>query len=180
MYFKKRLSIAFMTERCPNPMSIEPPDPSCGRSLLWDFLIIHRWTPPSMQKVDRSPEHLSISLSSARQSMTLLRNEGNLLPLPHSLRRIAVIGPNGNVARYGDYEKEGNGLYISILDGIRKLSPDASVTSASRGQYLFRPQSPSQNSADVVIMALGEREGISGEGSDRSSLDLPGEPGTAS
>jgi beta-glucosidase len=31
------------------------------------------------------------------------------------------------------------------------------------------------NNADVVIMALGERQGISGEGFDRSSLDLPGD-----
>ena len=60
--------------------------------------------------------------------MTLLRNENNLLPLSRSLRSIAVIGPNGNVARYGDYENEANGLRISILDGIRKGVPGAAVT----------------------------------------------------
>ena len=136
-------------------------------------LFDHPLVDPALHaKVDRSPEHLAISLSSARQSMTLLRNEGNLLPLPHSLRRIAVIGPNGNVARYGDYEKEKNGLHISIVDGIRKLSPDASVT-FDQGANIQAAVAIA-NSADVVIMALGEREGISGEGFDRSSLDLPG------
>ena len=123
-------------------------------------------------KVDRSPEHLATSLRSARESMTLLRNEGKLLPLSTSLKHIAVIGPNGNVARYGDYEKEQNGLHINIVDGIRKLLPDASVT--------FDPGTDipaavaSANAADTVIMALGERQGISGEGFDRSNIDLPG------
>ena len=123
-------------------------------------------------KVKRSAEHLGLSLQSARESMTLLRNEGGLLPLSRSLRRIAVIGPNANVARYGDYEKEENGLHISILDGIRKLVPDATV--------LFNDGSdiPSATGvakdADVVILGLGERQGISGEGFDRSNLDLPG------
>ena len=123
-------------------------------------------------KVDRSPEHLAVSLKSARQSMTLLRNEGNLLPLSSSLRRIAVVGPNGNVARYGDYEKEENGLHISIVDGIRKLAPAASVI-FNEGTDI-QAGVAAANDADVVIMALGERQGISGEGFDRSSLDLPG------
>ena len=32
-----------------------------------------------------------------------------------------MIGPNGDVARYGDYEKEKNGVHISILEGIREV-----------------------------------------------------------
>jgi beta-glucosidase len=136
-------------------------------------LFDHPQVDPALHaKADRSPEHLSVSLSSARQSMTLLRNEGNLLPLSHSLQRIAVIGPNGNVARYGDYEKEKNGLHISIVDGIRKLAPDASVT-FDEGTDIQAAVAKA-NDADVAIVALGEREGISGEGFDRSSLDLPG------
>jgi beta-glucosidase len=123
-------------------------------------------------KVDRSPEHLAVSLKSARESITLIRNEGNLLRLSSSLRRIAVVGPNGNVARYGDYEKEANGLQISIVDGICKLAPAASVT-FNEGTDI-QAGVATANDADVVIMALGERQGISGEGFDRSSLDLPG------
>lgn len=122
--------------------------------------------------VDRSPEHLATSLKSARESMTLLRNDGNLLPLSSSLRRIAVIGPNGNVARYGDYEKEQNGLRINIVDGIRKLVPAATVTFDAGTE--IPAAVASANAAEVVIMALGERQGISGEGFDRSNIDLPG------
>ena len=123
-------------------------------------------------KVYRSPDHLNLSLESARQSMTLLRNEGGLLPLSRSLQRIAIIGPNGNVAQYGDYEKESNGLHISILDGVRKLLPKASVT-FNDGSDIPAAVATAKN-ADAVILALGERQGISGEGFDRSNLDLPG------
>ncbi len=123
--------------------------------------------------VYRSPQHLAVSLRSARESMTLLKNDGDLLPLSRSLRRIAVIGPNGNVARYGDYEKEANGLHISILDGIRQLLPHAAVD-FNDGSDIAAAVATARN-ADVVIAALGERQGISGEGFDRSNLDLPGD-----
>lgn len=123
-------------------------------------------------RVERSAEHLRLSLESARQSMTLLRNEGNLLPLSRSLSRVAVIGPNGNVARYGDYEKEENGLHISILEGIRKLVPQATVT-FDDGKDIPAAVANARD-ADAVILALGEWQGISGEGFDRSNLDLPG------
>jgi beta-glucosidase len=123
-------------------------------------------------RVDRSPQHLALSLESARQSMTLLRNEGHLLPLSRSIRHIAVIGPNGDVARYGDYEKEENGVHISLLEGIRKLVPQAAV-SFNAGKDIAAAVATAKD-AEVVILGLGEWQGISGEGFDRSNLDLPG------
>jgi beta-glucosidase len=103
--------------------------------------------------------------------MTMLKNEDHLLPLAKTIQRIAVIGPNGDVARYGDYEKEANGLHISILDGIRELVPQATAT-IDEGRDIPEAVAKAKD-ADVVVMALGEKQGISGEGFDRSSLDLP-------
>jgi beta-glucosidase len=123
-------------------------------------------------RVSRSAEHLALSLEAARQSMTLLKNDGHLLPFSHSLRRIAVIGPNGNVARYGDYENEANGQRISIVDGIRKLLPQATVA-FNDGKDIAAAVSAAKNS-DVAILGLGEWQGVSGEGFDRSNLDLSG------
>ena len=123
-------------------------------------------------QVDRSPQHLAVSLHSALESMTLLKNENNLLPLSKSLRKIAVIGPNGDVARYGDYEKEENGEHISLLQGIRALLPQATVT-FSEGTDIPAAVAAARQ-AEVVILGLGEKQGISGEGFDRSCLDLPG------
>jgi beta-glucosidase len=136
-------------------------------------LFDHPFVDPGLEThVYRSPEHLAVSLRSARESMTLLKNDENLLPLSKSHRRIAVIGPNGNVARYGDYERESNGARISLLEGIRKLLPQTTVT-FSDGQDISEAVAEAKV-ADMVIMGLGERPGISGEGFDRSNLDLPG------
>jgi beta-glucosidase len=136
-------------------------------------LFDHPYVDPELNaKVHRAAEHLALSLESARESMTLLKNENHLLPLSRNIQRIAVIGPNANVARYGDYEKETNGLHISMLDGIRKLAPQASIT-FDDGKDIAAAVASAKN-ADVAIMGLGEWQGISGEGFDRSNLDLPG------
>ena len=104
--------------------------------------------------------------------MTLLKNDGNLLPLSKSIQRIAVIGPNADVARYGDYEEESNGERISMLQGIRAMVPHSTVT-FDAGKDIPSAVAVAKQ-ADVVILGLGERQGISGEGHDRSNLDLPG------
>jgi beta-glucosidase len=119
----------------------------------------------------RSQAHLAVSLRSARESMTLLKNDNGLLPLSKSTSRIAVIGPNADVARYGDYEKEANGLHVSLLDGLRKEVPQTKIE-FDDGKDTASAVSKAKG-ADVVILGLGERQGISGEGFDRTSLDLP-------
>ncbi len=121
--------------------------------------------------VHRSPAHLAVSLESARESMTLLKNDGNLLPLSKSIQSVAVIGPNADVARYGDYEMESNGERISMLQGIRAVAPLSKVT-FDAGKDIPSAVAIAKQ-ADVVVLGLGERQGISGEGFDRSNLDLP-------
>jgi beta-glucosidase len=132
----------------------------------------HPFVDPALNaKQHRSPEHLAVSLESARESMTLLKNDNHLLPLSKAVQRIAVIGPNADVARYGDYEKETNGLHISLLDGIRELVPHATIV-FDDGKDIQSAVAKAKD-ADVVVLGLGERQGISGEGFDRSNLDMP-------
>jgi beta-glucosidase len=136
-------------------------------------LFDHPLTDPSLSpRVKRSTEHLAVSLESARQSMTLLKNENHTVPLPKNLKHIAVIGPNGNIARYGDYEDEKNGKHISILDGLRTLLPNTTID-FDEGADISSAVAKAR-SADVAILALGEYQGISGESFDRETLDLPG------
>jgi len=70
-----------------------------------------------------------------------------------------------------DYEKEGNGLHMSLLDGLRKEVPQARIE-FDDGKDIASAVNKTKG-ADVVILGLGERQGISGEGFDRTSLDLP-------
>ena len=136
-------------------------------------LFDHPYVDPTLEaKVWRSQAHLAVSLQSARESMTLLKNENHLLPLAKSVAHVAVIGQNANVAHYADYENEKNGQRISMLDGIRAMVPHAQVT-FNDGSDIAAAVAAAK-SADVVILGLGEHGGISGEGSDRSNLDLPG------
>lgn len=65
-------------------------------------------------------EHRKLALDMARESMTLLQNNNNILPLPKSSGKIAVIGPNADdkPMLWGNY----NGTpvrTISILDGVK-------------------------------------------------------------
>ncbi len=128
--------------------------------------------PGDEPRIRRAQAHLDLSLQSARESMTLLRNENGLLPLSRTVARIALIGPNANAVRLGDYTNPGAGQPRGIADSIRDLLPAARITvndgadipSAVRDARL----------AEVVIVGLGEWLGLSGEGFDRSSLDLPG------
>lgn len=128
--------------------------------------------PALLARVYRSQAHLDVSLRSARESMTLLKNDSNLLPLSKTTAHIAVIGPNADVARYGDYEKEENGLRISLLAGLKKEVPSASITFDEGSNTAAAVEKA--KAADVVILGLGEHQGISGEGFDRSDLNLPG------
>jgi len=51
------------------------------------------------------PEQRDLARCIAQKSIVLLKNEGDLLPLPRSLRRLAVIGPSADSIRLlqGDY-----------------------------------------------------------------------------
>ncbi|HWY29418.1 MAG TPA: glycoside hydrolase family 3 N-terminal domain-containing protein [Candidatus Acidoferrum sp.] len=124
--------------------------------------------------VRHCPAHDRLALESARQSMCLLRNEGQLLPLQKNLQHIAVIGPNANIARIGDYtEAAQEGSAEGMLEQIRKLVSPQTTVSFADGDDVARAVILAKT-ADVVILGLGEWLKISGEGFDRSDLDLPG------
>jgi beta-glucosidase len=63
-------------------------------------------------------------------------------------------------------------LHISILSGIRTIVPGAQVT-FNEGDDISAAVAAAKE-AQVVVLGLGEWQGISGEGFDRSNLDLPG------
>jgi beta-glucosidase len=104
----------------------------------------------------------------------LLKNENDLLPLKKDLKRIAVIGPNANVARLGDYSDGGKeGPEYGMLEQIRKIVSPGTEVLFNDGSDLEAARALARK-ADVAVLGLGEKSGISGEGYDRSDLDLPG------
>jgi beta-glucosidase len=104
--------------------------------------------------------------------MTLLKNENHVLPLSKDLKSVAVIGPNAQVALYGDYAPEPDpAAHNDLFSALQALLPHT-VFSFADGKDI-REAVAKAKSAEFVILALGERHGTSGEGFDRSSLDLP-------
>ncbi len=87
--------------------------------------------PPEMVKYAQipisdndSPEHRALALKTARESIVLLKNENNFLPLKKDIKTIAVIGPNANIPEvlYGNY----NGVSskpIAPLEGLKNNAP---------------------------------------------------------
>jgi beta-glucosidase len=61
---------------------------------------------------------------------------------------------------------------LSLLDGIRAEAPDALVT-FDDGKDISAAVAMARQ-ADVVILGMGEWQGVEGEGFDRTDLDLPG------
>ncbi|WP_257348905.1 glycoside hydrolase family 3 N-terminal domain-containing protein [Pseudalkalibacillus decolorationis] len=106
-----------------------------------------------------------INLNMARQSVVLLKNKNNILPINKRIKKVAVIGPSANniYSLLGDYtppQRKGN--VITILDGIRSIVNQDTVVSYAKGSG-FRDNSSSDllaakkiaDEADIVVMALG-------------------------
>lgn len=77
------------------------------------------WSKIPMSVVNSQP-HKDLTLNMARQTMTLLQNNGNVLPLSKSIRKVAIIGPNADdkPMLWGNYNGTPNET-VTILDGIK-------------------------------------------------------------
>lgn len=148
------------------------------------------------EQIVHSKEHQAVSLEAARQSLVLLKNETNLLPLSKSIRSIAVIGSNANeqtqlICRYGP----ANAPIKTVYQGIKELLPHTEVI-YKKGCDIIDPHFPESEildfpktaeevqlmeeairaakQAEVVVMVLGGNELTVREDRSRTSLNLPG------
>ena len=58
----------------------------------------------------KDKQHKTIAKQAALESIVLLKNEKNILPLNKNLKSIAVIGEDATAARLGGYSGPGNGI----------------------------------------------------------------------
>lgn len=112
-----------------------------------------------------SPHSKHLSLQLARESLTLLKNDDALLPLPVTVKRVAVIGPNADnlYNQLGDYtspQRAGSG--VTVLQGIRQLLGDTCAVIHEPGcgtrdltESGIAPAVELARSADVAILVLG-------------------------
>jgi beta-glucosidase len=133
------------------------------------------------------PESKALALKAAQESIVLLKNEKNLLPLSVAkYKKIAVIGPNADFAYLGGYS--GTPLYsVSVLEGIKnkvgknaevfyakgceitkthkkdsyynwKYAANAVLASAEENAPLIEEAKKVAEKSDVVIVVIGDNE----------------------
>ena len=86
-----------------------------------------------------SKPHLEQAEKMARQSIVLLKNDKNVLPLDKNIKKIAVIGPNAadSVMLWGNYNGTPQST-VTILEGIRRKLPKTEIVYES-GSSLVEP-----------------------------------------
>ncbi|HZM06131.1 MAG TPA: glycoside hydrolase family 3 N-terminal domain-containing protein [Candidatus Saccharimonadales bacterium] len=158
--------------------------------------------PEEAERIVGSHANRALALQSARETITLLKNDKSLAPLnPHKIKSIAVIGPNADRELLGGYSGRPK-YYTSVLEGIRSKVGDHIKVPYSEGckitvggswnQDLVTPSDPSRDfkqiqeavqvakRADVVILVVGGNEQTSREGwskahlGDRAHLQMVG------
>jgi beta-glucosidase len=170
--------------------------------VLRDRIRLGEFDPPAEVSFSRistnvigSPAHRELALATARESLVLLKNEQDFLPLDKSkLKRIAVIGPHAALFTSGGYSGRPD-RPVTPLQGIRNRMPagtgvlyakgcaisadsskqaDAGDSAAAEEGALINTAAETARAAEVVILCVGTTERIESEGRDRTNLSLPG------
>jgi beta-glucosidase len=148
------------------------------------------------KEVVLSEENLSAARTVAKKSIVLLKNEGNLLPLSKSAKKIAVIGElaESKDVPLGSWRARAiSNSAVSLLEGIQNAVEDAKVFFAKGPDYVtnqrdftrelvfnttdysgFKEAKLIASGADVVVIALGEDCFETGEGRSKTDISLKG------
>src|SRR5947199_2235804 len=130
-----------------------------------------------------APEHRQLARRVAEESIVLLKNDGQRLPLGASVKTIAVIGPlaDDKVSALGSWAGRGDPQdAVTPLEGIKARAGSVSVLyakgcgitdTASAG---FAEAVAAAKQADVAVLVLGEAGDMSGEAASRANIDVPG------
>jgi beta-glucosidase len=175
--FLKDMTIAVQR----NKISTAQLNKTVGDILRVKFLLglfDHPYIDPALiSKVFHTQASQDLALKAAQESICLLKNDNNVLPLKN-VRSVAVIGPLAQSTYLGGYSnKQGKG--ISIVDGLKqragadlKISYEEGYSADNRNDDLQKKAIELVKNADVAIVVIGEDMSIVGEGKDRANLDL--------
>jgi beta-glucosidase len=131
----------------------------------------------------RRKDAIDLARECARKSMVLLKNEGDLLPLPKSGKSIALIGPciadkpdyPGPWANFPDIAS-----CVTMEEGFRAALGPKGVLHAVRGSDYEKPLEggireaiSAAQASDIVVLVVGESASMSGEAQSRTDIVIP-------
>ena len=135
---------------------------------------------------DANPTAATLSTAKrlATESIVLLKNNGNLLPISKAVQKIAVIGPlaDSPADQMGSWAMDGHSEDVETpLAALRRTLGSERIVYA-RGLQNSRDTShdgfpaalDAARAANVVVLFLGEEQILSGEARSRAFLNLPG------
>jgi beta-glucosidase len=129
------------------------------------------------------PATRALAREAGRKAIVLLKNDGDLLPLPKSGQKIALIGPFasgqhdlvGPWCVYGDDAKA-----VDLETGVRAGLSNKGDVIVAQGSGVEEPLAggieqavAAARQADVVILAIGEGQNMSGEAQSRTEIVVP-------
>ena len=125
---------------------------------------------------------ININLKAAQQSIVLLKNLGQLPLKPASIKKLAVIGPNGNASSVllSNYEGIPDSI-TTIYEGIKNTGVQVEYTSGCEGVKCENKNDFSKalaivKDADYVIAVMGLDGTVEGEGHDRANTTCDSQP----
>jgi len=129
------------------------------------------------------PQDIKIAQEISAESMVLLKNDNNVLPLKTSQKNMAIIGPmvKDSVNIMGFWEGMGRpGDVETLYEGLTKEFSATSNLHYAKGcdfdgadTTYFKDARLAAEKSDVVILFLGEKRCWSGENGSRSTIALP-------
>jgi beta-glucosidase len=141
----------------------------------------------NLPQIARCAEHLALSQRIAEESIVLLKNDRDLLPLdPARIRTLAVLGPNADQVQFGDYcWSKNNKDGVTVLRGLKerlgdrvKIVYEKGCDLAGRSTDRFPAALAAARQADAVVVVLGDTSMIlSGVGWEDKSLPSSGTVG---
>ena len=122
------------------------------------------WAGYTYETVVNSPKHQELALAAARESIVLLKNDGNTLPLSPALKSIAVIGPNADDTEVLSANYNGTPVApVSIRAGIEAALPGANVLHARGGPRVLGLPDLTPVPSSALVVAEGKEHGLRGE-----------------
>lgn len=149
-------------------------------------------------KVVENPEHEAVALQASRESIVLLKNDNNTLPLDiNKVKTISVCGPNADeegyaLTHYGPLAVD----VTTVLEGIKDKVAGKAEVLYTKGCDLVDANWPESEiidypltadekkdidkavenalKSDVAVVVLGGGQRTCGENKSRTSLELPG------